>query len=337
MSGAISESIAPPRAGTGTKGRSGAESQSGAEEHAGAEIAAAFPAAGTEPDTAVRLALMERLHRHYTGYLGGAETFLSVPRLNADPVIAATEDAWLRWEDGRVDEALLPRTAEGLADWFADLRSRHVQPAFCRYLADEATIEEIALFFLAEELVDSRFDDLVALAQLGATGTSKLTMAENYWDEMGEGKLEQMHTRLFEHSATYMRARLELGGVDVSGLGGMEVFENANLVLMYGVHRHLTPRLLAAMGLMEYTAPVRFQAMVDGCARLGVPDDVILYQRIHVHVDADHGAEWLENVLAPLAHHSPEVLREIGMGALTRERVANAYYTRVWQQMRALR
>jgi hypothetical protein len=68
-----------------------------------------------------------------------------------------------------------------------------------------------------------------------------------------------------------------------------------------------------------------------------VPADVIHYQRIHVHVDADHGAEWLENVLVPLAHHSPEALREIGMGALTRERVANAYYERVWQQMRAVR
>ncbi|MQS10728.1 iron-containing redox enzyme family protein [Streptomyces kaniharaensis] len=319
MAGAISESIAPLRVGAGT------------------EIAAAFPADGTEPDTAVRFALMERLHRHYTSYLAGAESFLTVPRLGGDPLTAATEDAWLRWEDRQVDPAGLPESAEGLADWFAALRSRHVQPAFCRYLADEATIEEIALFFLAEELVDSRFDDLVALAQIGSTGTSKLTMAENYWDEMGEGKLEQMHTRLFEHSARYMRGRLELGGVDISGLGGTEVYENANLVLMYGVHRHLTPRLLAAMGLMEYTAPVRFQAMVDGCSRLAVPDDVIHYQRIHVHVDADHGAEWLENVLIPLAHHSPEVLREIGMGALTRERVANAYYERVWRQMRALR
>jgi hypothetical protein len=97
------------------------------------------------------------------------------------------------------------------------------------------------------------------------------------------------------------------------------------------------PRALAAMGLMEYSAPARFQAMVDGCTRLGVPADVVLYQRIHVHVDADHGVEWLENVLVPLAHRSAGVLREIGMGALVRERVANAYYERVWQQMKATR
>jgi hypothetical protein len=301
------------------------------------DLEAAFPHDDAAPDRAVRLALMSRLQEHYAAYMAGAADFLSMPRLNADADLAAIEDAWLKWEDAQVDESLLPQNAAGFRDWFMQLRARHVQPAFCRYLANEATLDEIALFFLAEELVDSRFDDLVAMVQIGSTGTSKLTMAENYWDEMGEGKLEQMHTRLFEHSAKYMRARLAERFIDVAALNGTEIYENANLVLMYGIHRHLAPRALGAMGLMEYTAPVRFQAMVDGCNRLGVPADVVLYQRIHVHVDADHGAEWLDNVLVPLAHQSSEARREIGMGMLTRERVANAYYEHVWQQMTALR
>jgi hypothetical protein len=301
------------------------------------DIAAAFPLDGSAPDQDIRLALVNRLHSFYTAYLGGAAAFQDVPRLNTDPAITAVEDAWLRWEDALVDTSLLPESADGLAEWFGRLRDRHVQPEFCRYLAEEATLAEIAIFFLSEELVDSRFDDLVALAQIGAPDLSKLTMAENYWDEMGEGELEKMHTRLFEHSAKYMRAQLAERGIDPSGLDGMEVYENAGLVLLYSIHRHLAPRSLSAMGLMEYSAPVRFQAMVDGCTRLGVPADVILYQRIHVHVDADHGAEWLENVLVPLAHTSPQALREIGMGALVRERVANAYYDRVWEQMKAVR
>jgi hypothetical protein len=301
------------------------------------EVAAAFPADGSAPDQAARLHLMRTLHRHYTAYLGGAEGFDLMPRLNTDPLITAVEQAWQDRLDAQVDPARLPRSAETLADWFAELGGRHVQPEFCRYLAEQATLDEIALFFLAEELVDSRFDDLVALAQIGASGLSKLTMAENYWDEMGEGKLERMHTLLFEHSARYMRRKLAEHGVDTGPLDTVEVYQNANLVLMYGVHRHLAPRAMAAMGLMEYSSPVRFQAMVDGCTRLGVPPDVIHYQRIHVHIDTDHGSEWLDRVLVPLAHHSPAVLREIGMGALTRELVADAYYDRVWQQMRAVR
>jgi hypothetical protein len=301
------------------------------------DIAAAFPHDGGTPDRGQRLVLARRLQGYYSAYLAGAEAFEDIPRLNEDPQIAAIEQAWLDWEDGQVDPGLLPEKAGEFADWFTDLRDRHVQPEFCQYLAQEATLEEIALFFLAEELVDSRFDDLVALAQIGAAGTSKLTMAENYWDEMGEGKLERMHTLLFEHSAKYMRRQLADHAVNLADLECAEVFENANLVLLYGIHRHLAPRGLAAMGVMEYSAPGRFQAMVDGCTRLDVPADVIAYQRIHVHVDADHGAEWLDNVLVPLVNRSPAALREVSRGALVRERVGTAYYDQVWQQMKALR
>jgi hypothetical protein len=300
-------------------------------------VAAAFPSDLTAPDKQKRFALMSRLHDHYSAYLGGADMFQRIPKLNADYGIMLVENAWLRWEDAQVKPDDLPASAAGFESWYLNIRSRHEQPEFCHYLANDATLDEIALFFLAEELVDSRFDDLVAMVQIGAAATSKLTMAENYWDEMGEGQLERMHTRLFEHSARYMRRRLIDRGVDISDLGSMEVYENANIVLMYGIQRCLAPRALGAMGLMEHTAPVRFQAMVDGCTRLGVPSDVIHYQRIHVHVDADHGAEWLENVLVPLAAQSPEALREIAMGILTRERVANAYYQRVWEQMKAVK
>jgi Iron-containing redox enzyme len=301
------------------------------------EIIAAFPKDGSVPDRAIRLSLMRQLHEHYTAYLGGAQDFAEIPRLNCDAQFTEVEDSWLRWEDAQVDKDRLPRSAEELAGWFESLWRRHVQPAFCRYLAEEATLDEIAIFILAEELVDSRFDDLVALAQIGATGASKMTMAENYWDEMGEGNLDRMHSRLFEHSAQYMRRRLANHGISTAELGTMEVYQNANLVLMYGIQRRLAPRALAALGLMESSAPARFQAMVDGCTRHGVPADVIEYQRIHIDVDTGHGSEWLGDVLVPLARRSPRALREIGMGALTRERVANAYYERVWQQMRAVR
>src|SRR5579863_3843046 len=187
------------------------------------DIAAAFPHNGAVPDKAVRLALMSRLQDHYSAYMAGAANFLHVPRLNADGELATIEDAWLRWEDAQVDQAQLPQTGAEFIDWFMQLRVRHVQPAFCRYLAEEATLNQIALFFLAEELVDSRFDDLVAMVQIGASGVSKLTMAENYWDEMGEGELERMHTRLFEHSAKYMRARLAENSIDVTALNGTEI------------------------------------------------------------------------------------------------------------------
>jgi len=47
-----------------------------------------------------------------------------------------------------------------------------------------------------------------------------------------------------------------------------EAYENACMLLMYGIHRHLNPRALGAMGVLEQSASPRFQAMVDGCRRL---------------------------------------------------------------------
>lgn len=313
------------------------ERPSGHSDISGISLAAALPADGSAPDREARLALFSKLHKHYAAYMAGPDAFLRIPRLNASRQIAALEDAWRRWEDAQVDPACLPADAKSFGDWFLELATGHVQPDFCRYVAREATLAELGLFFMAEELVDSRFDDLVAMVQIGAPPPSKLTMAENYWDEMGEGNIEQMHTRLFEHSARYMRQVLADRAVDSGRLLCTEIYENACLVLMYGVHRHLAPRALGAMGLMEHSAPARFQAMVDGCTRLGVPEDVITYQRIHIHVDADHGSEWLANVLVPLVGESPQVLREVSMGVLTRKRIADAYYERIWELMKAVR
>ncbi|MGR8009322.1 iron-containing redox enzyme family protein [Streptomyces hypolithicus] len=311
------------------------ESLAGGRSITEADIAAAFPLGSQAPDLETRFALLRRLHSYYLAYMGGPETFQDVPRLNADPQLVAVEEAWRRWEDAQVDESQLPSTGAEFRTWFLDIAERHVQPDFCRYLAEDATLNEIALFFMAEELVDSKFDDLMAMVQIGTAGGTKLTIAENYWDEMGEGKLEQMHTRLFEHSAQYMRKQLADHSIDLAELHSTEVYENACLLLMYGIHRHLVPRALGAMGVLEQSASPRFQAMVDACARLGVPEDVIEYQRIHV--DADHGAEWFDGVFVPLVERSPELLREISIGVVTRIRVADAYYSRIWQQMKGVR
>lgn len=300
------------------------------------EISGAFPDQGT-PDRSLRESLLRRLHNHYLSYMAGPESFAAIPTLNTDPEIVAIEQAWLSWEDAQVDTAQLPDDAAAFGEWFEAVARQHTQVEFCEYLAEEATLEEMALFFMGEELVDSKFDDLMAMVQIGAEGHTKLTIAENYWDEMGEGDISRVHTRMFEHSAVYMRACLERAGVDHELLYCPEAFENACLLLMYGIHRHLTPRALGAMGVLEHSASPRFQAMVDGCERLGVPADVIDYQRIHVHVDADHGAEWVQGVFVPLVGRSPELLREIAFGVATRIRVANGYYGRIWDAMRALR
>lgn len=296
----------------------------------------AFPTDDSLVDQEVRLTLIRRLHSFYDAYMRGPELFDTIPALNLDPGIRLIEARWLDWEDRRLGDQELPGSGEEFLSWFRVVAEQHVQRDFCRYLADEATLPELALFFLAEELVDGKFDDVMALVQTGTKGVTKMTIAENYWDEMGEGDHAKVHTTMFDHSARYMRAELADRGLDESAVVCPEVYENASLLLMYGIHRRLSPRALGAMGVLEQSASPRFQAMVDGCVRLGVPEEVIEYQRVHIHVDADHGAEWIDGVLSPLVHQSQPLRDEIARGVLTRVRVADAYYAQVWSRMRAV-
>jgi Iron-containing redox enzyme len=301
----------------------------------GDDLDRAFPTDDRPADHRIRLDLIRRLHSYYDAYMGGPERFATIPDLNTDADIRRIEAHWLAWEDRQVADAHLPASPEEFLAWFHEVAAQHTQPEFNHYLAHEATLPELALFFLAEELVDGKFDDIMALVQTGTKGVTKMTIAENYWDEMGEGDFAKVHTTLFDHSARYMRAELATLNLDESGLICTEVFENASLLLMYGIHRRLNPRALGAMGVLEQSASPRFQAMVDGCTRVGIPEDVIEYQRMHVHVDADHGEEWIKGVFTPLVGVSPELRDEISRGVLTRVRVANAYYAQVWERMRA--
>jgi hypothetical protein len=77
--------------------------------------------------------------------------------------------------------------------------------------------------------------------------------------------------------------------------------------------------------------------MVAGCSRLTVAEDVIAYRRVHVHVAADHDAEWFRGVLLPLVQHSGGRMREVSMGIVTRIRVADAYYAAMWSEMKTVR
>lgn len=298
------------------------------------DLAFAFPERG-EPDARRRINAFETLHDHYQTYLGDPGDILDLPELNRDPTIRAIEEAWISWEDRQVDPDEIPSPAS-FGDWFLAVADAHVQREFCEYLSWEATAPQIALFILAEELVDSRFDDLVAMVQVGVQGQAKLTIAENFWDEMGHGQLEGMHTRMFAESVAHMRGVLGNAGLSLPDLLGTEVYENACLLLLYGIHRRYLLRGLGAMGVLEQSASPRFAAMVDGCLRVGMPEQVVEYQRLHIDVDASHGEEWLEHVLVPMAERSQRHTREIALGVLTRVRVATAYYNAVWAQMREL-
>jgi len=204
----------------------------------------------------------------------------------------------------------LPANKDEFADWYGRTAEQHKSDTdvLFQFLAEQATLEHMAFFIALEEEVDSRFEDLIAMAQICVAGQPKLTIAENYWDEMGNGCYDNIHMVMFGKSVAHMKNALTVGGIETAEYIPVEAFKNANMLMMYGIRRQYNPRLIGALGILALTAPERVQAMVDGCRRIGVPEEVMRYQDVHVGVDQEHAAEWMENVLMPLISTSSDLM-----------------------------
>jgi len=281
----------------------------------------------------------KKLNEHYCNFLSDP---INVERIPDSPElfqkIREMEDTWDAYELSRVSQEYLPGSVSEFTDLYKNLQITHRNDVsyLFDYLAHEADATEIAFYVCLEEQVDGHFDDVIAISQLGVQGKSKLVMADNYWDEMGRGNLDDVHTRMFSVSADFLKEILKESGIDLPTQVPCEALKNGNMLMMYGLRRRLIGRLIGAIGILEDTAPYRFAATVEGMRRCGMPDYVIRYHEAHIHFDSDHGAEWLQDVVLPMIEKSKILMEEIYLGMLIRYRVALDYYASINKWIKTL-
>ena len=204
---------------------------------------------------------------------------------------------------GQLEEHALARLdtdgSEEVNDAVAAVRSiarDGLVPAVYEWLAEEATWDEVVAFLTLEGGPDGGFDDLVATCQIGLRGEPKLEMARNYWDEMGRGDADDVHSELHHQLASAMglplipRAEQPLSALRRTALGGI-----------LATNRVLQPELVGALGLIELQAGPRCRKVVRALERLSAPDGALPFYVEHATVDPHHGKAWLDNVIAPLA------------------------------------
>jgi hypothetical protein len=267
-----------------------------------------------------------RLNAFYMREMGSPSAYAQSPMPDEYAAIHAIEAAWNEFEEKRLDLSGLPDNPSGFSRWYSRLHRLHAKQVapFFDYLAERATLAELTAYVSLEEQVDGRFDDVIALAQLGMNGDMKLALAENYWDEMGCGDLAALHTSLFAESIDALRMHL---GVSRRPVEIPEAaLKNGNLLLMYALRRRYVPRLLGAIAILEHTAPYRFARVVRGLRRFDLPQDAVHYHELHIEVDARHGLQLLNRVLLPLIDRNPEIMREVCIGCLIRFNIACDYY-----------
>jgi hypothetical protein len=226
------------------------------------------------------------------------------------------EAAFLTRERGDIASraATAPSDAAAFIAWFEDLREtgpgQH-DPLF-RWLAEEATREQMAWFLSQEVAGEAGFDDLVALTQVKLPERAKLELARNYWDEMGRGTAAGMHGPMLDRLATnlHLRERHEPIVWEAIAVG--------NLLIGLAANRAYAYQSIGALGVVELTAPGRAACVNEGLQRLGIDKETRRYYALHATLDIRHSASWNTEVIEPLVRDNPLVAIAIAEGALMR-------------------
>jgi hypothetical protein len=206
-----------------------------------------------------------------------------------EPAVAGADDPWGALLDGAtqvVEDPVAAMRAIATAD---------LVPPVYRWLAEDADLGELVDFLALEGGPDAGFDDLVAACQVGLSGEAKLELARNYWDEMGRGDADGVHTVLHDRLVAALdMPRVPPAEQPVSGL-----LRNVLGSLLVR-NRSLQPELVGALGLLELQAGPRCRQVVRAMRRLDAPADALPFYEEHAEVDPHHGKAWLDHAVRPL-------------------------------------
>lgn len=148
-----------------------------------------------------------------------------------------------------------------------------------------------------------------------------MELAINYWDEMGEGDPEAVHTVLHERLVQAIAMPLlEREAQPVEGL------ERAALGGVLAANHWLQPEMLGALGLTELQAGPRCRLVLQAFDRLGAPEAAYPFYRVHAEVDPRHGKDWVEGALVPLVEEHPEWGERIVRGARWRSATNRRFF-----------
>ncbi|MGE5827053.1 MAG: iron-containing redox enzyme family protein [Micromonosporaceae bacterium] len=223
-----------------------------------------------------------------------------------------SEDGWI--PTGTLESA--PAKPRAYLSWLKEVARGHrvfKHPYYTEFINRHAQAEDLRRYVIQESLIDGRFDDFLAMMQVGTAGAAKMEIANNFWDEMGNGRPEHVHTYLFNK----IYEVFEISDEESEGQMTTTDLLSGNLAVLLCRYRSLYPEAVGFLGMTEWLAPDRFRNVVRAWERLGLPDVGIVYHRLHVTIDSKHAAGWFHNVVLPAAN-SEHMRRGIARGSLWR-------------------
>jgi pyrroloquinoline quinone (PQQ) biosynthesis protein C len=216
-------------------------------------------------------------------------------------IMRALERATIVAEDAYIgaDQFVgMPEDGARFVFWLKGIARSHrvfKHPYYAEFINHDADEADLRTYVIQESLVDGRFDDLLAMMQVGTSGAAKMEIASNFWDEMGNGNPHEVHTHLF----TKIYEAFGIVADELEGAMTATDLLAGNLAVLLCRYRHLYPEAVGFLGMTEWLVPGRFQHVVRAWKRLGLPDVGITYHRLHITIDSKHAAGWFHNIVEP--------------------------------------
>lgn len=250
------------------------------------------------------------------------ESIGAAARYQHSPSVAALKQLCERQWLAELEAQELPAGVDG-ADPIAAMRAlaaRDRLPNVYKWLARDASWDQVVTFLALEGGPDAGFDDLVAACQIGLHGAAKMELAVNFWDEMGDGDPAAVHTTLHDQL---------VAAVDMPDIPDCEqplsALARRALGGLLATNRWLQPEMLGALGLIELQAGPRCRLVLQAFERCDAPADAYPFYAVHAEVDPRHGKDWLDKAIATVVTDHPDWGPRIVRGALWRSAVNSAF------------
>lgn len=256
----------------------------------------------------LHLALAVCYELHYRGFAGVD------PLWEWDPGVlqlrARLEDAFLTAVRQDVGEIAPDASA---ADEMAELSiepTTGTGPSY--HLRDSGTWEQMREYFVHRSVYHLKEGDPHAWAIPRLSGTAKAAFVAVEFDEFGGGRGDQVHQQLYANLMT-------AAGLDASYLHYIddvpaEALAAANLMSLFGLHRHLRGATIGHFAATEITSSPGSRRLVDALTRMDAPPACVRFYAEHVEADAVHEQVVRTDVVGDLVAREPYLETDVVFG-----------------------
>lgn len=267
---------------------------------------------GVATDDDLQLALFALYGLHYGSVVETDDRWEWHPELvRARSVI---EDAYERELRAAVQLPGLPEpSVDAVAAALFDLTAPDAGPSLSKYVAREATEEQVTEFLVHRSIYTLKEADPHSWAIPRLTGRAKAALVEVQADEYGGGRPERMHSAIF---AQAMRASGldDRYGTYVDNVPAITL-ASFTMMSMFGLNRRLRGAIAGHLAAFEMTSSVPNRFYGNGFRRLGHGEDSTGYFDEHVEADAVHEQIAGRDLAGSLAEDDPRLLEDIFFGA----------------------